>query len=180
MRGGPGNDQLCGGPGVDTLDGGDGNDAINAVDAGTDRPVSCGAGLDAAWGDPSDHLSVDCELQDNQRTITLPAPNVLPVPLPCLKGACAGELKIFATPSAARPDPARPPPLSSPKAVGKALAKSKFKLTKTGRRSIRVHLSKAATKRLRKLGKTTVEARVAFTQRGKRRVVRRTFRVRPK
>ena len=180
MSGGPGNDQLCGGPGLDTLDGGDGNDALNAVDSSTDGPIACGAGADAAWADASDTVAVDCELQDNRRTVTLPAPGVVPVALPCQKGACRGELSLFATPDAASPDPAKPPPLSSARRAGKALAKGKFKLSKTARRSIRVRLSKAATKRLRKLGKTTVQARVAFVQRGKRHVVRRTFRVRPR
>jgi hypothetical protein len=180
MDGGPGNDQLCGGPGLDTLDGGDGNDSLNALDATTDGPITCGAGADAVWADTSDPVAVDCELQDDQRTVTLPAPNILPVALPCVKGPCTGEVSLFVTPNAARPDPATPPPLSPPKRSGKALARSKFKLPKTARRSVRLRLGKAAARRLKRLGKTTVEARVAFIQRGKRRVVRRTFRVRQK
>jgi Ca2+-binding RTX toxin-like protein len=175
MSGGPGNDQLCGGPGVDWLDGGDGNDSINAVDSGTDGPIACGAGVDAAWGDPGDRIGTDCELQDDQRTVKLPAPNVLPVAVPCASGPCAGKLSVYATPDAKRPAAATPPPVTPATASGKALLTAKFKLKAKARRTLRLNLSKAAAKRLKKLGATTVEARITFTQAGKSYAVTRTF-----
>jgi Ca2+-binding RTX toxin-like protein len=180
MDGGPGNDQICGGPGADTLEGGDGNDALNTVDSKKDGPVACGNGVDSAWADATDSVATDCELQGDRSVVALPAPDVVPVNLPCAQGGCAGAVSLFATPGAARPDPAKPPPRSAPKAVGKVLAKANFKLPKHGKRSLRLKLSKDSAKRLRKLGKTTVEARTVFTQGGKRYSVRRTFVVKPK
>jgi Ca2+-binding RTX toxin-like protein len=181
MRGGPGDDKLCGGPGIDLLDGGDGNDALNAVDGTTDGPLTCGSGSDAVWSDPSDPVALDCEQRDDGRAVTLPGPDVLPVALPCGIGVCNGTLAVFATPKAPRASAAAPPPLAPPKAAGKALVRAKFKLGAAhGKRTLRLKLARAAAKRLRKLGATTVEARTVFTQGGKRYVVRRTFRVKPR
>jgi RTX calcium-binding nonapeptide repeat (4 copies) len=180
MSGGPGDDQLCGGPGVDWLDGGDGNDQINAVDGGADGPLACGDGFDAAWTDPFDHLPPDCELQDDQRVETLPAPNLVPVALPCATGACTGKVRIYAAPDAKRPAADATPPLTAPATNGKPLATAKFRLKARATRIVRIKLGKAAAKRLKKLGATTVEARTTFTQQGKTYSVRRTFGVKRK
>jgi hypothetical protein len=180
MRGGPGDDKLCGGPGIDTLDGGDGNDALNAVDGTPDDPLTCGSGSDAVWSDPADPVALDCEQRDDGRAVTLPAPRVLPVALPCGIGACNGTLAVFATPKAPGASAAAPPPLAPPKASGKALVRAKFELRARARRTLRLKLGKAAAKRLRKLGATTVEARTTFTQAGRHYSIRRTFRIKPR
>ena len=180
MIGGPGDDKLCGGPGKDTLNGGPGNDALNAVDAATDGPIACESGIDAVWSDPSDPVAPDCELRDDGSAVTLPAPNVLPVRVPCeATGSCQGTLSVFATPKAPAPTAGTTPPLTPPPVQGKALAKVRFKLGARGKRTLKIKLPKAGAKRLRKLGATTVEARATFTQAGKRYSIRRTFRVRP-
>jgi hypothetical protein len=179
MRGGAGNDQLCGGPGADTLDGGDGDDSLNSVDGHADGPTACGAGTDAVWSDRVDSVDPDCELRDDGRAVTLPAPNIVPVAIPCAAGTCKGTVAIFATPKAPAPSAAAAPPLTPPKAAGKALAQAKFKLKQHASRTVKLRLTKAATNRLRKLGATTVEARTTFTKGGKRYSVRQTFRVRP-
>jgi hypothetical protein len=179
MLGGPGDDTLCGGPGADTLSGGPGDDALNAVDQAADRALACGAGADAIWSDPVDPPApLDCEVRDDGRAVELPAPNVLPVTLPCAAGACTGTLAVFATPKAPRASADAPPPLHAPKAAGKALARVKFKLRAGARRTLKVKLAKADAKRLRRLGVTTVQARTSFTQHGKRYSVTRTFGVR--
>jgi Ca2+-binding RTX toxin-like protein len=179
MLGGPGDDTLCGGPGTDALSGGPGDDALNAVDQATDRPLTCGAGTDAVWSDPVDPpTALDCEVRDDGRAVTLPAPNVLPVAIPCAS-ACTGTVAVFATPKAQRASADAPPPLRAPKAVGKALVRVKFKLRAGARRTLKVKLSKAGAKRLKRLGVTTVQARASFTQHGRRYSLTRTFGVRP-
>jgi Ca2+-binding RTX toxin-like protein len=180
VSGGPGNDRICGGPGMDTIDGGDGDDSVSSLDGQVDGPVNCGAGADAVWSDAFDPVSLDCEQQGQPVTITLPQPDVLPVALPCAAGACAGKVTVFATPGAAQPQIGGPPPHESPKPSGKALVRSKFSLRGKARRTVRLKLGRAAAKRLKKLGATTVEARTAFTQAGKRYSIRRTFRVKPR
>jgi hypothetical protein len=180
MSGGPGDDRICGGPGSDALDGGDGSDSINAVDFGRDAPVMCGDGTDFAWLDAADSIGADCEQQGDQSIALLPSSGLLPVALPCGDAPCTGEMSLFATPTAARPDSSQPPPLTVPKRVGKALGKTKFKHGRRGKRTVRVKLTKAGAKRLRKLGRTTVEARTVLVQHGVRHTVLRTFRVRPK
>jgi Ca2+-binding RTX toxin-like protein len=179
MLGGPGDDTLCGGPGSDTLSGGPGDDALNAVDQATDRALMCGAGADAVWSDPADPpVALDCEVRDDGRAVALPAPNVLPVTVPCASGACTGTIAVFVTPDAPRASAGAPPPLRPAKAAGKALARVKFKLRAGARRTLKVKLSKADAKRLKRLGVTTVQARASFTQHGKRYSVIRTFGVR--
>jgi Ca2+-binding RTX toxin-like protein len=177
---GPGADHVCGGFGMDTVDAGAGDDSVSSFDNQLDGLVSCGAGSDVAWVDPFDPVGLDCEQQGQPQIIRLPAANVLPVRLPCAPGACAGKTRVFATPNAPKPGLHGPPPHVRPTAVGKALAEKKFKLRAKAKRTLRLKLSKAASKRLKKLGRTTVEARTVFTQRGKRYSVRRTFQVKPR
>jgi Ca2+-binding RTX toxin-like protein len=175
---GPGDDRVCGGLGSDTIDAGDGNDSVSSFDNQLDGLVSCGAGTDVVWSDPFDPVGLDCEQQGAPRVVVLTTP-VLPVALPC-NGACSGTTAVFATPNAATPTAGVIPSKDRPVAVGGALAKAKFKLAKHAKRTVRVKLTATAAKRLKKLGKTTVESRTVFTQGGKRYSVRRTFGVKPK
>jgi len=180
VHGGPGDDHVCGGFGMDTIDAGPGDDSVSSLDGQIDGLVSCGAGADVVWSDPFDPTGLDCEQQGQPQVIVLPAPDVLPVTLPCAAGACAGKTTVYATPTAPQPAIGGPPPRIAPKASGKSLAQVNFKLGAHATRTLRLRLSKSAAKRLKRLGKTTVEARTVFTQRGKRYAVRRTFGVRPK
>jgi hypothetical protein len=177
LRGGAGDDNLCGGPGADLFDGGDGNDSLNSFDSAVDRGVTCGGGNDFLWADVFDPVSSDCEFQTQPRTLSLPKPTVLPVPLPCQPGACKGTVTVYATPTAAAPEKGKAPPRTAPSPLGKPLGRTRFKLKQTARRTIRLKLSKKAAKRLRKLGTTRLEARTKFAQGGKVYSVRRTFEV---
>jgi Ca2+-binding RTX toxin-like protein len=175
---GPGDDRVCGGAGIDTIDAGDGNDSVSSLDGQLDGLVSCGAGSDVVWSDPFDPVGVDCEQQAAPQVVVITTP-VIPVALPCDR-ACSGTTAVFATPTAPTPTPGSIPPKDKPLAAGKALAKKTFKLGAHAKRTLRLKLTTSSAKRLRKLGKTTVEARTVFTQGGKRYSVRRTFGVKPK
>jgi hypothetical protein len=177
LDGGPGNDILLPGAGIDSLDGGEGNDAINSLDGEVDQAITCGEGLDALWSDAIDPISPDCELQDDGTVLELPAPNVLPVVVPCAAGPCAGKLIVYPAHGAGRPT-AAPPPLVPPKRSRTALITARFKLSAHAQRTVRVKLGKAATKRLEKL--YTLEARISFTQAGRNYTVRRTFGIKRK
>jgi Ca2+-binding RTX toxin-like protein len=178
INAGPGDDRVCGGPGSDTIDAGDGNDSVSSLDGQLDGLVSCGAGTDVIWGDPFDPVGLDCEQQGAPQVLVL-ASRVLPVALPC-NAACSGTTTVYATPKAPTPALGVIPPKDKPVAVGTALAMTKFKLGKHAKRTLRLKLTKSSARRLRKLGKTTVESRTVVTQGGKRYSVRRTFGVKPK
>jgi Ca2+-binding RTX toxin-like protein len=174
---GPGDDRVCGGFGSDTIDAGDGNDSVSSLDGQVDGLVSCGAGADVVWSDPFDPVGLDCERQGAPQIVVLSTP-ILPVALPC--DACSGTTAVYATPTAPTPAIGVIPPKDKPVAAGGALVKTKFKLAKHAKRTLRVKLSGSTTKRLKKLGKTTVESRTVFKQGGKRYSVRRTFGVKTK
>jgi RTX calcium-binding nonapeptide repeat (4 copies) len=178
INAGPGDDRVCGGPGMDTINAGDGNDSVSSLDGQLDGLVSCGAGTDVIWADPFDPVGLDCEQQGAPQVVVVASP-VLPVALPC-NAACSGTTAVYATPKAPTPAPGVIPPKDKPVAVGTALAKAKFKHGKHATRILRLKLTKSSAKRLRRLGKTTVEARTVFTQGGKRYSIRHTFGVKPK
>src|SRR4051812_38339326 len=157
---GPGDDRVCGGAGIDTIDAGDGNDSVSSLDGQIDGLVSCGAGADVVWSDPFDPTGLDCEQQGVPQVVVLTTP-VMPVALPC-DAACSGSTTVFATPAAPTPAAGIIPTKAKPVAAGKALVKKRFKLSAYAKRTLRLKLAKSSAKRLKKLGKTTVEARTVF------------------
>jgi hypothetical protein len=182
LLGGSGNDQICATDNVAVIDAGDGDDAISTLDAAPDGPIACGAGADSLWSDAVDAVGIDCEFQSQPELVLVPSgsPDVLPVRMPCAPGACAGIVTAFPTPDVPAPAPGALPPLRPAKPSAKPLARQRFQLRRRARRTVRLHLRKRAARRLRKLGETRVEARVVFTQKGRRYVVRRSFAVGPR
>ena len=166
LDGDPGDDELVGGLGADRLLGGDGNDLIDARE-GVQDTVSCGRGSDVVIADlqdtvfarlaPGDPADAACEsvqrfaLDDGppghvvSNRVVIAADRSLRVRIACPHGArvaCQGRVKLV-----------------DPRRSGHKLAAARYAVGLGRRASVRLHLSAAAARHVRRRGIVTAITR---------------------
>jgi hypothetical protein len=177
ITGGFGNDTLTGGPGADTIFGDDtgsycgiyscqlpfGNDTINVRDGEADN-VDCGVGTDKVVADSIDTIAPNCEQVDRSAAPPpVPGPGAAPVATLAVKStAKLGSvlkkgLPLSVTCQAACNITAR---LSL---KGRKLGRARKALLAAGTAKLRIKLSKAAKRRLRRAHKPRLKLRVSVT-----------------
>jgi Ca2+-binding RTX toxin-like protein len=154
---GSGPDALVGGDGSNSLDAGAGNDAVNTVDGVVDN-VTCGSGTDSVDADDQDRVARDCEkvtrwaaaVRILTSSVTASRRGVVSLSLRCTgKKPCAGTISL---------ESSRRKSKRQKKSRGAALGTSRFTIAAGKRKTVKVRLSKSASRRLRRSRRLATKA----------------------
>ena len=158
LNGGDANDALVGGDGEDRLQGDDGDDTLRSDDGAPGDLDDCGDGNDAAFAERFDGVSATCE----SVTLVKPAgPAVGIARTGTVKGRNA-RLELSCPGTA-------PGPCKGTLALrrkGKRIASTRFEITSGASERVKLKLTMAAARRVKRSGKLTASARATATAAG--------------
>jgi Ca2+-binding RTX toxin-like protein len=140
LSGGDGNDALDGGAGRDLIDGGGGRDLVRSRDGSPDQ-VRCGTFDDVVLADLLDAVGADCETPTTGAIVAAAAVAVDKRGVARIKLTCPAAEAAACGGTVALRDSA-----------GKALGSARYNVAAGATATVRVKLSRAARKRLRRTG----------------------------